>query len=95
VAMHKKKRVFVSHKINVQKGDRIYLFSDGIADQFGGSEGRKFSFMQLKQIIIDNAGKSLAVQKISIEEALDNWQNPNTGEMFEQVDDITIFGIRI
>jgi tetratricopeptide (TPR) repeat protein len=95
VAMHKKKREFISHKINIQKGDRMYLFSDGIGDQFGGNEGRKFSFKQLKEIIGNTAGKSLAIQKISIEEALDKWQNPKTGEMFEQVDDITIFGIRI
>ncbi|MBS4014708.1 MAG: tetratricopeptide repeat protein [Bacteroidetes bacterium] len=95
VALQKKTRDYKSHKVQLKKGDRLYIFSDGIADQFGGNDGRKFSFSRLKSIIANTSDKSMSVQKLSIEEEIDKWQNPSMGESYDQVDDITIFGIRV
>src|SRR5690606_21562277 len=33
---------FKNHQVPVKKGDSIYLFTDGYADQFGGEKGKKF-----------------------------------------------------
>ncbi|MFW5793155.1 MAG: tetratricopeptide repeat protein [Bacteroidota bacterium] len=95
VAVKRKMKDFSHRKIYLNKGDTIYLFSDGIIDQFGGPEGKKFSSKRLKQLISDNADKPMLKQKEIIEKTLDDWQNPVDLEKFEQVDDITLLGIKI
>jgi serine phosphatase RsbU (regulator of sigma subunit)/Tfp pilus assembly protein PilF len=95
VAINTKMYDFSEHSIQLVKGDRIYLLSDGIIDQFGGPTGRKFMSKQLKQIIASMATKPLAEQKMAIEEALDNWMNASYEMKFDQVDDITVLGISI
>src|SRR5690606_32634832 len=44
---------FQNHEIELQKGDMVYLFSDGFADQFGGPKGKKFNYKQFKQLLIN------------------------------------------
>jgi len=74
----------------LQKGDCIYLFSDGIADQFGGTGGKKFKYKQLKELIIANSQKPMAEQKEIIENAFANWKGA-----LEQVDDVTLMAIKL
>ncbi|MFO8066406.1 MAG: SpoIIE family protein phosphatase, partial [Bacteroidales bacterium] len=94
VALRKQMKDFKYRKVYLHKGDIMYLFTDGIIDQFGGNEGKKFSSKRLKQLISENADKPMSIQKEIIEKALDEWQNPVDLEFFEQVDDITLFGIK-
>ena len=81
---------FTTHKLNLKKGDTLYLFTDGYADQFGGGKGKKFKYRQLQQLIAKNATKAMAEQKKILEDTLTDWQGK-----LEQVDDILIMGIRI
>ncbi len=94
IALHKNMKVFSCNKMSLNKGDRVYMFSDGIVDQFGGKGGLKFSKSQLKNLLSKTASKSLDEQKQILEKALDNWQNPPEGEKYEQVDDITLVCIK-
>jgi serine phosphatase RsbU (regulator of sigma subunit) len=81
---------FTSHEIKVEKGDCIYLFSDGMQDQFGGPKGKKFKIRQLKQLLLDNHQKSMASQKETLQKAFASWKGS-----LEQVDDILMIGLRV
>ena len=88
---------FTNHELDIQKGDTIYLFSDGFIDQFGGPEGRKFMVPQFKKMLLDNQGLDMASQKTVFLNTLNEWINypSNNNLRHEQVDDIVILGVRI
>jgi serine phosphatase RsbU (regulator of sigma subunit)/lipopolysaccharide biosynthesis regulator YciM len=81
---------YTNHAIPLQKGDCVYLFSDGYADQFGGPKGKKFKYNQLKELLHRNHQLPIEEQRQRIEQAFDAWK----GEL-EQVDDVVIIGVRI
>lgn len=74
----------------LDKGDIIYLFSDGYADQFGGPKGKKFKYKQLNELLVANSNLPMLEQKQKLETTFENWR----GEL-EQVDDVCVIGIRI
>ncbi|MCC7303655.1 MAG: SpoIIE family protein phosphatase [Bacteroidia bacterium] len=84
------KKNFTNHKISVQKGDVIYLFSDGYADQFGGLKGKKFMVNQFRQLLLKNHTLPMTAQKQNLEQALEDWKGAE-----DQVDDILVMGVRI
>ena len=84
------KTAFDTHTIHLQKGDALYIFSDGYADQIGGKGGKKFMTKQFKELIQSNDQLDMQKQGMVFELALDKWQ----GEQ-EQMDDILVIGIRI
>jgi serine phosphatase RsbU (regulator of sigma subunit) len=81
---------FNTHKLQLQKGDTLYLFTDGYADQFGGEKGKKFKYKQLQQLITDNAQSIMEKQKAVLENKLNEWKGN-----LEQVDDVLVIGIRV
>ncbi|OFY88994.1 MAG: hypothetical protein A2236_01585 [Bacteroidetes bacterium RIFOXYA2_FULL_33_7] len=81
---------FTNHEIEINKGDCLYLISDGYEDQFGGSKGKKFMSKNLKQLFIDNCHLSMNEQKEVLEKTLTDWIGDG-----EQIDDITVMGIKI
>ena len=80
---------FTFHTIDLQSKDCIYLFSDGLADQFGGPKGKKFKYQQFKQLLIENHLKPMDDQRDCLEDSLETWR----GDL-EQVDDICVIGVR-
>ncbi|MGB3947908.1 MAG: SpoIIE family protein phosphatase, partial [Bacteroidia bacterium] len=83
-------RQFTKHNIELQKGDCLYMFTDGYADQFGGKEGKKFMTKRLKELILANCDKPIQEQEIIIKNAIIEWKGNH-----EQVDDILMIAIRI
>ena len=81
---------FTEHSIQLAKGDTLYCFTDGYADQFGGAKGKKFKYKQLEDILLANNSTSMQHQKDALEKAFDDWKNK-----LEQVDDVTVIGIKI
>ena len=81
---------FSSHEIEIQKGDMLYIFSDGYADQFGGPDGKKFMIKNFRNMLSEIHRHDLETQKTIIETTLADWM----GNM-EQVDDILVMGIRV
>lgn len=90
IAMYDKMDKFQTHEIQLQKGDCIYLFSDGYADQFGGPEGKKFKYKPFKKLLLTNCQKTMGEQQLILDQALSTWQ-----QECEQVDDILVVGIKI
>jgi serine phosphatase RsbU (regulator of sigma subunit) len=80
---------FNNHIIKAQKGDILYLSSDGLTDQ-NNSERKRFGRNKLKEIILNNVAEPMEKQKVIIEKALDEFQQDE-----EQRDDITLIGIKI
>lgn len=78
---------FSSQVIQLMKNDRIYLFSDGFADQFGGPEGKKFKYRRFRHVLLNIHNLPFSEQKILLEKTIDNWR----GSM-EQVDDVLVIG---
>ncbi|MCB9363020.1 MAG: SpoIIE family protein phosphatase [Flavobacteriales bacterium] len=86
---------FNTHTINLQPNDTIYMFSDGFADQFGGPKGKKYKYKPFKQFLLDIQKEPLAIQKEKLNSELITWINPKeTNIVYEQIDDVLIFGIR-
>ncbi len=83
-------RYFNSNKVEVQKGDMLYLFSDGYADQFGGPMGKKFKYKPFQKILQENHQKSGLEQRAVLNRAFEDWMG-----RLEQVDDVLVIGIRI
>ena len=81
---------FSSHEIETRSNDIIYLFTDGYNDQFGGQEVKKFLRSQLKEVLMRNRKKPLEVQKQLLLDIYLNWRGRE-----EQVDDITIVGLKL
>ncbi len=74
----------------LSKGDTIYIFSDGMSDQFGGPNGVKYKISNLKKLLARIHTKPMEEQKAIIENEFINWKGS-----VEQVDDITMIGIRV
>jgi serine phosphatase RsbU (regulator of sigma subunit) len=88
VGKFSERKNFTSHDIVLEKGDRLYLFTDGYADQFGGEKGKKFKYKQLEDLLISSAHLSLLEQKNLLDKAFTKWKGN-----LEQVDDVCLIGI--
>jgi serine phosphatase RsbU (regulator of sigma subunit) len=84
------KETFTNHEIEIQKGDTIYIFSDGFSDQFGGSKGSKYMKYNLKRLLSDISDKPMGEQHIILEDEFEKWKGSAN-----QIDDVTILGVRI
>ncbi|HXD92261.1 MAG TPA: tetratricopeptide repeat protein [Bacteroidia bacterium] len=81
---------FTTHHIALNPNDIFYLMTDGYADQFGGTKGKKFKYKQLEDLVIANSDKSLDEQKQILTTTFNTWKTN-----LEQVDDVTIIGIKM
>jgi len=81
---------FKTHKIQLEMGDQLYLFSDGYADQFGGDKRKKFKYSRFRDLITEHADLSMPRQQQVLSDTIREWQGK-----YEQIDDMVIVGIRI
>jgi len=85
----KEEQPFTNHDIELQKGDTIYIFSDGYQDQFGGPKGKKFSRSQFRELLCSVQDKNMSEQHDILNKAIEKWKGNE-----EQVDDILVIGMR-
>lgn len=81
---------YTNHTVKLQKGDCIYIFSDGYHDQFGGEKGRKFMVNNFRQLLLDIHNQPTDQQKKTLETRFDEWKGEH-----DQVDDICVMGVKI
>ncbi len=89
IAIYPEMKDFTNHDFILNKGDSVYLFTDGYADQFGGTKGKKFMYKQFKELLLQNNQKSMVEQKEILDFAFENWKS-----ITEQIDDVTVLGIK-
>jgi serine phosphatase RsbU (regulator of sigma subunit) len=82
-------KFFDDQEYYMNEGDTIYLFSDGLPDQFGGPDGKKMKMAKLKKLIEDVNPLPMSEQKQKIDDFYREWK----GE-YDQVDDILLMGVR-
>jgi serine phosphatase RsbU (regulator of sigma subunit)/Tfp pilus assembly protein PilF len=81
---------YTTHTLELQKGDSLYIFSDGYADQFGGEKGKKLKTANFKKLLLSIQKENMTTQKQLIDEAFENWKGN-----LEQLDDVCVIGVRI
>ena len=90
IAIYEKMDAFTTHEFQLEKGDMLYMFSDGFADQFGGPKGKKFKYKPFKRLLLENAYKPMVEQKEIMNQAFESWRGKE-----EQIDDVVVLGIKI
>lgn len=81
---------FTAKHHSLKKGDRLFMITDGLPDQFGGEKGKKFMYKRFEKLATDSAGKTLSQVKILLNQTITDWQGAN-----EQIDDITCLVMEI
>ncbi len=79
-----------THSFELQKGDIIYIFSDGYVDQFGGEKGKKFKAKAFRKMLLDIENKNMDEQRLLIDNTFESWKGN-----LEQIDDVCVIGVRI
>lgn len=81
---------FQTQKVELKKGETIYLYTDGFADQFGGPKGKKYKNKRLQEFLKTISPLDLKTQKEKLNSEFENWRGK-----LDQVDDVLVVGIRI
>ena len=90
IGQHYVHEEFNNHEIDLRSDDRIYVFSDGFADQFGGDKGKKLKAKNLKSLILKYASEPISDQGTKLQKEFESWKGD-----FEQLDDVCVIGVRI
>lgn len=88
--IYQKEKPFAEHKIQLHKGDRFYIFSDGFYSQFGGERGEKLKKKPFREIITRVSNLPMNLQHAALESAFDQWQGNEI-----QIDDVLVMGVEI
>jgi serine phosphatase RsbU (regulator of sigma subunit) len=81
---------FTLQRFTVEKGDSIFLFSDGFADQFGGPKGKKYKYLPFQQKLTSITDVTIPQQSHMMRKEFMDWKGNH-----EQVDDVLLIGIKI
>lgn len=81
---------FTNNTLQLQKGDIIYIFSDGYADQFGGDKGKKFMAGNFRKLLLNVSSAPISQQKNILDHTIEQWRDYR-----EQVDDVLVIGVQV
>jgi serine phosphatase RsbU (regulator of sigma subunit)/ligand-binding sensor domain-containing protein len=90
VGHYENRKPFTGQKIQLYKGDQVFLFTDGYADQFGGPHGKKYKYARLKEFLVEHASENMDEAGRNLRIEFDAWS-----EGQEQIDDVCVMGIRV
>jgi len=97
IGIYIKEKDFTNTTLKLENGDKLYTFSDGFVDQFGGEKGQKYKSKNFKNLLLSIYENSMKAQKQILEDTFKNWIShlKDNGQPYEQIDDIIIIGIKI
>ncbi len=90
IGWYPKEKPFTKTEIQLEKNDVIYLFSDGYADQLGGTKFKKFTSKRFKELLLQIHSLPMQTQKEMLDTIITNWRGN-----YDQVDDITVMGVKL
>lgn len=90
IGIYLKERLFENETISVNKNDCLYMFTDGFTDQIGGISGRRLKIGKFRMLVDDIKDSPLTEQKNYIYNMYKEW----ISDIYKQIDDITILGVR-
>jgi serine phosphatase RsbU (regulator of sigma subunit) len=79
---------FTNHTFTYQPGDKMFFFTDGMPDQLGGRENKKYSPRRIREVITENAGYSMNQFKNHFIADFEEWMKDA-----KQIDDVLLIGI--
>lgn len=88
--MHEDVRKYNLHELDLEPGDTFYMFSDGLSDQFGGENAKKFGYRRLRELLVQMNTLPMEEQRDHFEQKMLEWMGPN-----EQIDDFLLIGVRV
>lgn len=80
---------FTNNVIELKRGDRLYTFSDGYVDQFGGPDMRKFMIKNFKELLLQIHQKPMAEQREILNKTLSDWHGSSP-----RIDDVVVMGVQ-
>jgi serine phosphatase RsbU (regulator of sigma subunit)/predicted negative regulator of RcsB-dependent stress response len=83
-------KTFTAHPISLQSGDRLYLFTDGITDQFGGNPKKKFTPKRLQEFILNHQSLTITEQGALFHQTMHDWMRGQA-----QLDDLTLMAVEV
>ena len=86
---YKNRTSFTTHYIDIKSNDELYMFSDGLPDQFGGPENRKFAPRKIRELISSEKHSNMREMKGIIDTEFENWKGQR-----KQTDDVLMIGIK-
>jgi phosphoserine phosphatase RsbU/P len=81
---------FSNHSLSIDKGDVLYLFTDGFPDQFGGPKNKKFRYKQLHEHLLQYSKVNFVAQKTELNNVFKSWKATE-----DQTDDVLVIGIQL
>ena len=90
VAFYEKMSDFTRYTIEMKQGDRVYMFTDGFPDQFGGPQGKKFKYRPFKDLLLEVHERPMEEQQRILSLIFDEWK----GDL-SQIDDVLVIGLRL
>lgn len=83
-------KAFVTQSIQLNHGDKLYLFSDGAVDLFGGPKNKKLKKSGLKNWLYETIHLPMSKQGENIDQLMNQWVQNG-----EQIDDICLMGMEV
>jgi len=90
VAFYEKMSDFTRYTMEMKAGDRVYMFTDGFPDQFGGPQGKKFKYRPFKDLLLEVHERPMEEQQRILSLIFDEWK----GDL-PQIDDVLVIGLRL
>lgn len=81
---------FLTHSFHLEDNDKLYLFTNGYTEQFGGADGKRFQSSKFFELVQSVAHKPMQEQKIILQSALQHWMGRHS-----QQDDVTVVGLQV
>jgi serine phosphatase RsbU (regulator of sigma subunit) len=78
---------YTNHRLKLEKGDGIYLFTDGFVDQFGGERGKKYKSTHFRELLHRMGKYPIDQQRNMMIREFENWKG-----IRDQVDDVLVMG---
>jgi serine phosphatase RsbU (regulator of sigma subunit)/Tfp pilus assembly protein PilF len=90
IGAYSEKAAFRTHQVQLTAGDKLYAFTDGFADQFGGDKGKKYKYKSFKTKLTEISQLPFDEQKVALNQEFESWKG-----QLEQLDDVCVLGMSL
>lgn len=91
IGVHSRDReAFSNHEVQLEKGDQLFIFTDGYADQFGGAKGKKMNYKRFKNLLLEHPNLQMSEQRNHLLNAFHDWKGEHN-----QLDDVLVISLKV
>ncbi|MGQ9863999.1 MAG: PAS domain-containing protein [Bacteroidia bacterium] len=83
-------RTYTCHRIQLHPQDAVFLATDGLFDQFGEATGKRYGTRRFKDFIVAHIHEPITRLRALLNQEWKEWKGDS-----EQLDDVTVFGLRV